>query len=102
MLKKGEIALPIRFESKDCLENYVLEIDFQMLGVDNVFVSTANFMLVESNSILFLNKKKKIVGEIIFESEEKAINFFNFSTFLLNFQVLFKNKFAKKIEEDFN
>jgi hypothetical protein len=90
--------LPIKFESKDCLENYVLEIDFQILGVDNVFISTANFMLVESNSILLLNKEKKMMGEIEFQTEEKAINFFNFSAFLLNFQVIFKDKFAKKIE----
>jgi len=90
--------LAIKFQPKDVLDEYEIEIDFQILGVDNVFVSTANYMLVETNNILLLNKEKKIVGEIEFQTEEKAINFFNFSSFLLNFQVIFKDRFAKKIE----
>lgn len=90
--------MAIKFQPKDVLDEYEIEIDFQILGVDNVFVSTANYMLVETNNILLLNKEKKIVGEIEFQTEEKAINFFNFSSFLLNFQVIFKDRFAKKIE----
>ena len=90
--------MAIKFQPKSFLDEYKLEIDFQSLGVDNVFISATNYMLVESNSILLLNKKKKIVGEIEFQTDEKAINFFNFSSFLLNFQVIFKDRFAKKIE----
>jgi hypothetical protein len=90
--------LAIKFQPKSFLDEYKLEIDFQSLGVDNVFISATNYMLVENNNILLLNKEKKMMGEIEFQTEEKAINFFNFSAFLLNFQVLFKDKFAKKIE----
>ena len=90
--------MPIKFVPKDDLSDCEIELDFEQLDIDNFLIYTTKYMQVENNKIIFLNKKKKILGEIDFESKEKAVNFFNFASFLLNFQVVFKDKFSKKIE----
>jgi len=90
--------MPIKFlPKKNDLINCEVELDFTVLGIDNIFVSSAVFMQVEDNKILLLNKKNKILGDLVFKNKEKAINFFNFTSFLLGFQIIFKDKFAKKI-----
>ena len=89
--------MPIKFVPKDDLNDCEVELDFTALGIDNIFIYMTKFIEVEGNQILFLNKKKKILGIIDFENEEKAVNFFNFTTFIIGFKIIFKDKFATKI-----
>ena len=90
--------MPIKFVPKDDLSDCEIELDFEQLGIDSFLIYTTKYIQVENNKIIFLNKKKKILGEIDFESKEKAINFFNFTTFMIGFKIIFKDKFA--IKED--
>ena len=89
--------MPIKFNPfNDFLAEYEPEIDFQQLGINNLFIYTAKYIQVENNKIVFLNRKKRILGVINFKNEEKAVNFFNFLTFLIEFKIIFKDKFAIK------
>jgi len=91
--------MPIKFlPKKNDLIDCEFEIDYEKLGINNFFIYTTKYMQVEDNKIIFLNNKKKKLGVINFESEEKAINFFNFTTFMTGYKIIFKNKFA--IKED--
>jgi len=87
--------LPIKFQPKnDILDEYKLEVDFKRLEIDNVFIHMTKYIQVEKNQIIFLNEDKKVLGMTNFESEEKAVNFFNMITFLTKYKTIFKNKFA--------
>jgi len=88
--------MPIKFESNQSinLDNYNLELDFAMLEIDNVCIKMIKYIQVEDNQIIFLNENKKVLGMINFESEEKAVNFFNFVAFILDYKIIFKDKFA--------
>jgi len=90
--------MPIKFESNQSinLDNYNLELDFAMLEIDNVCIKMIKYIQVEDNQIIFLNENKKVLGMINFESEEKAVNFFNFVAFILDYKIIFKDKFAAK------
>jgi len=72
--------MPIKFVLNDDLIDCEVELDFTSLGIDNVFIHMTKYMQVQKNYLLFLNKKKKVLEKISFESEERAINFFNFAT----------------------
>ena len=87
--------MPIKFQPKnDILDEYKLEVDFKRLEIDNVFIHMTKYIQVEKNQIIFLNEDKKVLGMTNFESEEKAVNFFNMITFLTKYKTIFKNKFA--------
>ena len=86
--------MSIEFKPKDILEEYKLEVDFKALGIDNIFIHITKYIQVQKNSLLFLNKDKKVLGVTNFESEEKAVNFFNMITFLTRYKTLFKDRFA--------
>jgi len=90
--------MPIKFVPKDDLIDCEVELDFAALGINNFLIYTTKYIQVENNEIIFLNNKKKILGKIYFENEEKAVNFFNFTTFIIGFKIIFKDKFA--IKED--
>jgi hypothetical protein len=78
------------------LDDYEIELDFEALGIDNIFIHMTKYIQVQKNSLLFLNKDKKVLGMTNFENEEKAINFFNFITFIIGYKIIFKDKFAAK------
>jgi len=86
--------LPIEFKPKDILEEYKLELDFEALGINNIFISTTKYIQVKGNQIIFLNEDKKVLGMTNFENQEKAVNFFNFVAFILDYKIIFKDKFA--------
>jgi len=90
--------MPIKFEPNQSinLDDYNLELDFEQLGIDNVFINMTKYIQVENNKIIFLNEDKKVLGVTKFESEEKAVNFFNMITFLTGYKIIFKDKFAVK------
>jgi len=91
--------MPIKFESNQInLNDYKLEVDFEALGIDNIFIHMTKYIQVQKNSLLFLNEDKKVLGVTNFENEEKAVNFFNMMTFLTGYKIVFKDKFA--IKED--
>jgi len=87
---KFELNQPIN------IDDYELELNFEMLDVDNVFINMIKYMQIETNQIIFLKEDKKILGVINFENEEKAVNFFNFITFMTDYKVILKDKFAIK------
>ncbi|WP_456480094.1 hypothetical protein [Nautilia sp.] len=87
--------MPIKFESQK--DNYKIELDFEQLDIDNVFIhNMTKYMQVKANKIFFLNENRKALGTIEFESEEKAVNFFNFTVYMIGYKVIFKDKFAVK------
>ena len=86
--------MPIEFKPKDILEEYKLELDFEALGINNIFISTTKYIQVKGNQIIFLNEDKKVLGMTNFENQEKAVNFFNFVAFILDYKIIFKDKFA--------
>ena len=90
--------MAIKFEPNQSinLDDYNLELDFEQLGIDNVFINMTKYIQVENNKIIFLNEDKKVLGVTKFESEEKAVNFFNMITFLTGYKIIFKDKFAVK------
>jgi len=88
--------LPIEFKPKSLLDEYELEVDFEALGINNIFISTTKYIQVKGNQIIFLNENKKILGVANFENEEKAVNFFNFTLYMTGYKVIFKDKFAVK------
>ena len=90
--------MPIKFVPKDDLSDCEIELDFEQLGIDNFLIYTTKYIQVENNKVIFLNEKKKILGEVDFESKEKAVNFFNFTTFMIGFKIIFKDKFAVKAD----
>ena len=95
---KKEDKIPIKFVPKEDLSDCEIELNFEMLGINNFLIYTTKYIQVENNKVIFLNAKKKILGEVYFESEERAVNFFNFTTFMIGFKIIFKDKFA--IKED--
>ncbi len=88
--------MPIEFKPKDILEEYKLELDFEALGINNIFISTTKYIQVKGNQIIFLNEDKKVLGMTNFENQEKAVNFFNFATCIIGYKIIFKDKFAAK------
>jgi len=88
--------MPIIFVPKDDLINCEVELNFEMLGINNCLIYTTKYIQVENNKIIFLNNKKKILGEIYFKNGETAINFFNFTIFMTDYKIIFKDKFALK------
>ena len=88
--------MPIKFVLNDDLIDCKVELNFEMLGINNFLIYTTKYIQLENNKIIFLNNKKRILGKIYFENEEKAINFFNFTTFMTGYKIIFKDKFALK------
>jgi len=88
--------MPIKFVPKKDLIDCEIELEFTSLGIDNVFIYMTKYMQVYKNCLLFLNKKKKVLGKISFESEERTINFFNFAAPIIGYKIIFKDKFAIK------
>ena len=60
--------MPINFESNQSinLKDYELELDFAMLGIDNVYINLTKYMQIEKNSLLFLNKNKISIRKGLF------------------------------------
>jgi len=91
--------MPIKFvpeQNNLILIDCEVELNFKILGINNPFIYSTKYIQIKNNKLIFLNKNKKLLGDIHFESEERAINFFNMITFLSGYKIIFKDKFAVK------
>lgn len=74
-----------------------IEIDFDFLGIENYLIHQIKFLKLENNYLCFLNKNKKIIKKCVYENNKEAKKEFKRFVFILDFKIIFKDRFAKKI-----